>query len=197
MKKNSFLFFLFLGCLGSPETGERQATNSIEATKFEQIVSDDDKDSTYRDLDLALANKDCVKTLILSAKKYKTIPMDVVSFKNLEFLYLPDNQITFIPKELYILNNLKMLVLMDNKIEVIPSTICSLNSISILNFSRNPIAEIPTCIFEMKNLYYLGLETYNANPKELVQFKEMSKRYGAEILLSNGRIKNGDLIEQY
>ena len=125
----------------------------------------------YKDIETALANKDCVKCIDLSKKKLKEIPTDIYEFPNLEKLILRKNKIKYISDTLSTLEKLHYLDLSSNYIDFLPTSLSSLN-IDTLIMWDNPIYEFPT-EFSKWNLKYLDLRAIQMNKEEQKNIKTL------------------------
>lgn len=137
----------------------------------------------YDNLEEALINKECVKKLYLRNQKFKSIPIEIFEFRNLEELDLGANLITFLPNEFSRLEKLKdlslsynqinvlgngisklkkleVLWLLDNKIESLPDHLCELTNLTELNLNGNPLTDIPDCIVLGNNIKEIYIESF-------------------------------------
>lgn len=100
--------FLFL-CLSSLALyAQEQGENEVAITDI--MFSE----NWFSDLEKAKAEPDKVFYLDLSLQKHKTFPKEILTFENLERLYLPYNYWPSIPEEIGTLTKLKVLDLSGN-----------------------------------------------------------------------------------
>lgn len=147
--------------------------------------------SNFTDLNDAIQNKTCVKTLSLRGKNFKTIPKEVFEFENLEELDLSMNLFDSIPDDIKKLKNLTTLLVAYGNLEYIspeiqyldklrsinflynhisnfPSAFCALKSISGINLNGNPIYVVPECIAKVKTLKSLLIVEEIPKPKQYI-----------------------------
>ena len=105
----------------------------------------------------AIVNPDSVIKLILRKQKLTTIPREIFSFKNLEYLDLSKNKLDSIPLEITQLKKLKVLLLARNQIKVVPPEIYLLTDLKILNMSSNDITILPKGIRALSQLEELDI----------------------------------------
>ncbi|WP_001011290.1 leucine-rich repeat domain-containing protein, partial [Leptospira interrogans] len=84
-----------------------------------ELQAEESESGTYTDLAKALQNPLKVRTLDLSANRFKTLPKEIGKLKNLQELNLNKNQLTILPKEIGQLKNLRKLNLSANQIKTI------------------------------------------------------------------------------
>lgn len=156
----SIMFFVFLW-------------TSVEARK-EGLL---DSIPVYKDLQEALKNPDDVVQLVLKKKKYTSIPSEIWSFKNLEYLDLSKNKLDSVPVEIKSLKKLKVLKLAKNDFSSMPNVLYELKNLEILVISDNEIAFLSPAIQKMKSLKYLDLYRNNIYmvPEEMSQMKSLVK----------------------
>lgn len=103
-------------------------------------------------------NVELLKILYLEKKKkLKYIPKSIERFKQLESLYLIDNNLKRLSKCIKYIPNLKTLNLSNNKFEEIPDSIGDLINLIELNFSHNNLSKISNNIGNLINLKFLNL----------------------------------------
>ena len=102
--KPVFLLLFFFNVLHAQVQGE----NEVQITDL--MFSE----NWFSDLEKAKASPEKVLYLDLSLQKHKTFPKEILTFKNVERLYLPYNYWTSIPEEIGTLSKLKILDLSGN-----------------------------------------------------------------------------------
>lgn len=128
----------------------------------------------YTSLEEALKNPDDVVKLVLRKEKLKTFPVEIVQFKNLQYLDLSKNSLTELPDTIGQLQNLQVLMLSKNKIEYLPKTIGNLTNLKMLNVNQNELVELPASIGKLKKLEYLDLWSNNLErfPDSMAELKD-------------------------
>ncbi len=134
-------------------------------------VSMQSQTKCYKDLETALANKNCVECLDLSKKKLREIPSEIYEFPHLKKIILNKNKIKHIPDSLSSLTNLHYLDFSSNYIEALPNSLSTLN-IDTLIMWDNPIYEFPK-EFDKWNLKYLDLRAIQMNKEEQKNIKAL------------------------
>jgi hypothetical protein len=119
------------------------------------------------------------RTIDLSNKNLKEIPIEVFQYKNVRKLLLRNNRIKKIPKEIEELRFLVTLDLSVNEISQIHPPICKLDRLKILILNHNKIKRIPKQIMEMKSLKILGLSNnqFKELPSEISFLKNLKELY--------------------
>ena len=98
--------------------------------------------------------------IILSRLDLKRIPKIIWSFKNLEVLFLDNNQLTELPESIGNLTSLQVLYLVSNELTKLPEAIGKLRSLQELHFYSNKLTELPEAIGKLRSLQRLDLR-YN------------------------------------
>lgn len=113
-KHQCFLHLLYLAlCLLTLFNVQANA----QEQKDNEVVLDNDlifSENWFNDLAAAKANPEKVLYLDLSLKKYKTFPREILTFKNVEQLYLSYNYWTSIPDSISTLSKLKIIDITGN-----------------------------------------------------------------------------------
>lgn len=99
------------------------------------------------------------RTLDLSSRQLRRLPVAVCIFNELVKLYLSDNNLSSLPDELQGLRNLQLLALDFNCFEELPPAVCRLPQLSILYLGNNRLYRLPRELSELKELSTLWLET--------------------------------------
>lgn len=99
------------------------------------------------------------RTLDLSSRQLRRLPVAACIFSELVKLYLSDNNLSSLPAELQGLKKLQLLALDFNCFEELPAAVCRLPQLSILYLGNNRLWRLPTELGELKELSTLWLET--------------------------------------
>lgn len=92
------------------------------------------------------ADSDTVYALTFAKQKLKTLPREILRFKELIYLDLEKNKLLDLPKKLDTLKNLEYLNISKNKFTRLPYVISRLYKLEYLIASRNQIEKIPNTI---------------------------------------------------
>ena len=135
----------------------------------------------FTDLKEALKQPDQVIKLNLRKHNLKEIPIEVCSFKNLQYLDVSKNKIKSIPDSITKLQNLQFLIVSKNDLEALPNNIGDLKSLRHFNASQNRIGRIPYSFGKLENLEYLDmwdneLDYFPETMKNLVNLEVMDLR---------------------
>ena len=145
--------------------------SSITAHLKAQLLSLEELNDAYKyeSLEEALKNPDKVIRLDLKRQDLDSLPLDILKFKNLQYLSLRKNQFNYFPVELSHLVNLQVLDLSKNELTSIPPEISSLTNLKHLILNNNQLASLPPEIGRLSNLQYLDLwaNPMRDFPKEL------------------------------
>ena len=96
--------------------------------------------------------------LNLPVLELKTVPSQMIHFKNLRSLNLASNQLTVLPESLRSLTFLEGLMLNDNQLIAVPEFVGSLPLLTTAYFSRNRITHLPPeCFAGCKALINIAL----------------------------------------
>ncbi|MFL5766045.1 MAG: leucine-rich repeat domain-containing protein [Bacteroidia bacterium] len=125
--------------------------------------------TAYTSLEEALKNPDKVIKLELRKKKLKKFPMEILKFKNLQYLDLSRNSIKEIPEEISQLKDLQYFAISRNSVEELPPQIGDLGNLFYLNVNQNELTGIPATIGKLGKLKNLDLWSNNIDhfPDEL------------------------------
>jgi Leucine-rich repeat (LRR) protein len=128
---------------------------------------------------------DISQELNLTSNQITSIPPEIGSLKNLQYLYSSYNQITSIPKEIENLKNLRYINLSYNKITSIPPEMGNMENLQYLYLANNQIIFIPKELGNLEKLQYLYLDNNQITfvPKGLGKLKNLQHLY-----LSNNQI---------
>lgn len=134
-------------------------------------VSMQSQTQCYKDIETALANKDCIECIDLSKQQLKEIPNQIYEFSNLKKIILRKNKIKHIPDSLSTLVHLHYIDLSSNYIETLPQSLSALN-VDTLIMCDNPIYEFPK-EFRKWSLKYLDLRAIQMNKEEQKNIKSI------------------------
>uniref|UniRef100_A0A3Q3ECN8 Leucine rich repeat containing 10 n=1 Tax=Labrus bergylta TaxID=56723 RepID=A0A3Q3ECN8_9LABR len=98
------------------------------------------------------------RTLDLSSRQLRWLPLTACVFDELVKLYLSDNNLSSLPAELQGLKKLQLLALDFNHFEELPAAVCKLTQLSILYLGNNRLYSLPRELGELKDLNTLWLE---------------------------------------
>ena len=115
--------------------------------------------------------------LFLRENNLTSLPSSIGNLTNLEHLYSWENNLTSLPKEIGNLKNLKVLYLDNNNLSSLPSSIGNLKNLKVLVLDNNNLSSLPKEIGNLKYLYGLGLSNNNLSslPKEIGNLKNLKK----------------------
>lgn len=99
------------------------------------------------------------RTLDLSSRQLRRLPIAACVFDELVKLYLSDNNLSSLPAELQGLKKLQLLALDFNCFEKLPAAVCRLPQLSILYLGNNRLYSLPRELSDLKELNTLWLET--------------------------------------
>lgn len=99
------------------------------------------------------------RTLDLSSRQLRRLPVAACVFSELVKLYLSDNNLSCLPAELQGLKKLQLLALDFNCFEELPMAVCNLPQLNILYLGNNRLCHLPRELKELRELNTLWLET--------------------------------------
>jgi Leucine-rich repeat (LRR) protein len=151
---------------------------SIQKNNAQTILLDSltlDTLKAYTNLTEALKNPDKVIKLELRRNKLKSFPMEILQFKNLQYLDLSKNDIKELPIEIGQLKNLQYFAISKNGLEELPPQIGELTNLFYLNANQNELSSIPPTIGKLIKLRNLDLWSNNIDrfPEELKYLKSL------------------------
>lgn len=97
------------------------------------------------------------KALNLSGLRLTSLPPEISQLKELEELYLVDNQLTDFPSEILELSSLWRLNLSENYLSSLPPQIHKLKALRVLDLTQNHLASLPSEIGGLTELQELSL----------------------------------------
>ncbi len=129
----------------------------------------------YLSLADALKNPDQVIRLSLRKGKLKTMPMEILQFKNLQYLDLSKNSIKELPPEIGDLKNLQYFSIMKNDLEAFAPEIGKLTNLRWLIMNQNDMGQLPPQIGNLVKLEYLDVWSNNLDhfPDEMRDMKKL------------------------
>ncbi|KAM9854714.1 leucine-rich repeat-containing protein 10 [Aulostomus maculatus] len=115
------------------------------------------------------------RTLDLSSRQLRRLPVPACAFDELVKLYLSDNNLSSLPAELQGLKKLQLLALDFNCFEEFPSAVCRLPQLSTLYLGNNRLYHLPKELRELKELSTLWLETncFTVFPKVICELPNL------------------------
>lgn len=99
------------------------------------------------------------RTVDLSSRQLRRLPLPVCDFGELIKLYLSDNNLSSLPSEVQSLKKLQLLALDFNCFEELPAVVCRLTHLNILYLGNNRLYRLPRELEDLKELNTLWLET--------------------------------------
>jgi len=129
----------------------------------------------YTDLSEAMKNPEDVVKLNLRKKKLKGFPMQVLKFRNLQYLDLSRNDIKELPDSLAALKNLQYLIVSRTGLESLPRNIGQLKNLKHLNVNQNEISVIPYSFGDLESLEVADLWSNNLEyfPESMSKLKNL------------------------
>lgn len=135
----------------------------------------------FNDLNAALATKDSVYRLVLRKKKLKEFPIEILEFKNLQYLDISKNSISVIPDSLVKLTNLQYFKCSKNNIEELPRNFGYNENLRSIDLSQNEIKALPFSFgrlskLEFADLWDNNLEEFPASMNQLTSLRMLDLR---------------------
>ena len=140
-----------------------------------------------KSLQEALKNPDAVIKLVLRREHLKTFPLEILKFKNLQYLDISKNSIKELPDSIDLLLNLQYLACSKTGLETIPKQIGKLVNLTYINFNQNDLAMLPPQIGDLEKLKMLDLWDNNLEyfPETLANLKSLNVMDLRNILISD------------
>jgi len=175
-------FFLFLFFCFSPAI--KTHAQLLDSLSLDTVY-------TYHSIEEGLKQPDMVFKLSLRKKKLKTFPMEILRFKNLQYLDLSKNQLEELPPKISELLYLQYLSLSRNKLITLPAAIGRLKNLKRLIVNQNDIGYLPKEIGESENLEYLDLWSNEISdlPEDIKNLKKLRLLDMRVILINNTQQK--------
>jgi hypothetical protein len=129
-------------------------------------------------LQRAQINPDSICELDLNYLYLTEMPRELRKLRNLEVLYLNENEISQIDTTIIdLLQSLKELHLYGDKIKELPFALSRLKNLEVLDLTANPLSQLPNSLFELKNLrtLELGATEIDQIPKYIVNLQRLEK----------------------
>ena len=166
------LFFSFLF-----KTSHAQLLDSLTLDTLTSVTSIED----------GMKNPDAVIKLVLRKSHLKSFPLEILRFKNLQYLDISKNKIEELPDSIALFNQLQYLACSKTGLKIIPKTIGKLIHLKYLNLNQNDIETLPPQIGNLENLEMLDLwsndfSEYPSTFKNLKSLKVLDLR---NILISD------------
>ncbi|MEO6305987.1 MAG: leucine-rich repeat domain-containing protein [Bacteroidia bacterium] len=135
----------------------------------------------FTDLDSARKDPDKVVKLVLRKKKLKDFPMQILKFKNLQYLDISKNSIKELPDSIVQLKNLQYLFVSKTGLESLPNTIGGLKNLKYININQNEVSRLPYSFGDLENLeiadlWSNNLEYFPETLKKLTKLRAMDLR---------------------
>ncbi len=168
MHKILFIAFLLFTLLGR---SQEPLLDSLSLAKYPE----------YTDLATALLNKDSVVKLSLRKSKLKAFPMEVLQFKNLQYLDISKNNIKEIPDSIILLSKLQYFACSKTGLERIPKNIGDLENLKYIYINQNELTSLPYSFGRLINLRHIdlwdnNLDEFPASMNNLVNLKTLDLR---------------------
>ena len=109
----------------------------------------------------ALKNPDAVIKLVLRKQHLKTFPLEILQFKNLQYLDVSKNTIKELPDSIFMLSQLQYLACSKTGLERVPKEIGQLSQLTYLNLNQNDLESLPPQIGNLEKLEILDLWSNN------------------------------------
>jgi len=135
----------------------------------------------YENLEEALKYPDSVQKLVLKKRKFTEFPIEILQFKQLNYLDLGKNKLEEIPAKISELKFLQYLSFSKNRLTDWPVGVCELKNLRTLVINQNEMYNIHPCVKNLENLVYLDLwsnelESFPEELKELHKLEELDLR---------------------
>ncbi|MFO0321001.1 MAG: leucine-rich repeat domain-containing protein [Bacteroidota bacterium] len=135
----------------------------------------------------ALKNPDEVIKLVLRKNHLKSFPLEILKFKNLQYLDLSKNSISELPDSIDVLSQLQYFSCSKTGLKRLPKQIGKLSHLKYLNINQNDLTEFPTQIGNLESLEFLDawsndFDEYPSSLKNLKSLKVLDLR---NILISD------------
>ena len=129
----------------------------------------------YTSIEEAMKEPEKVIKLELRKQKLKTFPLEIVKFKNLQYLDLSKNSIDELPEQIAELTNLQYFLISKNKLGGFPKEIGKLINLHYINANQNEMVMLPPQIGKLINLTNMDLWSNNLTtfPDEMSELKKL------------------------
>lgn len=161
MKAPRHLFLNTLPCLAlmaltfmlMPSKASGQARRDVVQNTPADLVWHDDMEEALG----AMSNGELVLAIDLSRNRLKTLPEELLQFRDLRYLLLNRNRLRDLPGWLPQLRQLQALILDHNRFDNVPEVLLSMPQMEQLSIGENYLRGIPLDIDHMRGLQYLSL----------------------------------------
>lgn len=164
-----------------------------------QLLSEDElkNQPSFTSLEEAKNDSLGVVKLVLRKKRLKTIPKEIWSMTNLQYLDLSKNKIDSIPPQIKNLTKLQVIILSKNKISELPEEFYQLKNLKIIRIGSNDVGYLSKQVSNFTELKELDLWNTNVGtlPFELSQLKKLELLDLRGILLNVERQE--DILEMF
>lgn len=170
---NAFFALMFLFSI----RGNAQLLDSLGLDTMRAVLS----------IEEGLKNPDAVIKLELRKQKLNDFPMEILQFKNLQYLDLSKNRIKEIPEAIDTLKYLQVFIMSKNKLEYLPKEIGNLSNLKYLNLNQNELYSLPAQMGKLDQLISLDLWSNNIDtfPEELIYMRSLKELDLRVILISD------------
>jgi len=134
-----------------------------------------------------------LSVLSLKKNKFQKFPLQILSIKSIQELYLDYNEIYFIPPEIKNLNNLIYLTLSNNQLRFIPQDIGRIEGLKQIRLENNLLRSIPNTFEKLINLQLLCIKGNFISELPLKFKRTPNLIVDDETLLPNRTIRNVSL----
>jgi Leucine-rich repeat (LRR) protein len=128
---------------------------------------------TYYSLAEAKKAPEKVEVLILSKKKYKEFPLEILQFTNLRVLDLSRNKIQYLPEGITELTFLEELILNRNDIRALPKALGKMPKLTKLDLWSNYVDELPASFHGNNTLKRLDMRGIVVTPDKQAAIRQM------------------------
>ena len=141
----------------------------------------------YTNLQEALKNPDDVIKLVLRKQHLKSFPLDILKFKNLQYLDISKNTIKELPDSIGLLTNLQYFACSKTGLETVNKYIGKLVNLTYLNFNQNDLISLPPQIGNLEKLRIFDLWSNNLDdfPATLTKLTSLNVLDLRNILMSD------------
>lgn len=164
-----------------------------------QLLSEDElkNQPSFTSLEEAKNDSLGVVKLVLRKKRLKSIPKEIWSMTNLQYLDLSKNKIDSIPPQIKNLTKLQVIILSKNKISELPEEFYQLKNLKIIRIGSNDVGYLSKQVSNFTELKELDLWNTNVGtlPFELSQLKKLELLDLRGILLNVERQE--DILEMF
>lgn len=151
-----------------------------------------DTTTAFINLQEALKNPDAVIKLILRKQHLKKFPLEILKFKNLQYLDISKNSIKELPDSIDRLTNLQYFICSKTGLERIPKQIGALTNLVYINFNQNELVALPPQIGNLDKL-----KNFDLWSNELDTFPETLANLSSLQVMDLRNILIGDDIQKH